>query len=250
MISLDVRSNLAQVRAQFAKDYRQQLPLATAKALTFTIQAVREAERAEMQRVFDRPTPFTLRSLFIKTATVRDLTARTWFKELGFGPHYLVPQIHGGDRPLKRMEMRLQRRGLLPAGWRVVPGSAVKRDAYGNVNRGQLTQIFSQLELQFEAGYESRFTRGTLKAQRRAIKKAGGRYFAISRRHGRLAPGVYLRERERTGGGGVKPVLIFVSGTQYAPRFDFYGVARRVTDQQLVPKFIEAIHREISRSGR
>lgn len=44
-----------------------------ATALTRTAQDVREAVRQELPRVFDRPTPYTLNSLFVRPATAQRL---------------------------------------------------------------------------------------------------------------------------------------------------------------------------------
>jgi hypothetical protein len=54
---------------------RTQLPFATAKALTLTGQIVKNSIRGSMQVGFDRPTPYTLNSVFLKPATKTDLVA-------------------------------------------------------------------------------------------------------------------------------------------------------------------------------
>src|ERR1035441_633525 len=59
----------------------RQLPFATAKALTRTAQLIKAAEVDEMRRVFDRPTPWTLNSVFITPATKDNLIARVWLKQ-------------------------------------------------------------------------------------------------------------------------------------------------------------------------
>ena len=61
MFSMTIKSNIADEIRRLGVDIQKQ-PLAVAKALTFTAQDVQKAERDEMQRVFDRPTPFTLTS--------------------------------------------------------------------------------------------------------------------------------------------------------------------------------------------
>src|SRR5262245_39031822 len=118
MIRLDVRSNIKQLTQGLTQVQREQVPFATALALTRTAQVMQAAQITEMQRVFDRPTPFTLNALFVSPATKRRLEASVYFKD--FAPKgtpagkYLRPQIMGGGRNLKRMERLLQGKGLLP----------------------------------------------------------------------------------------------------------------------------------------
>jgi hypothetical protein len=242
MITLDVRSNLATVISDFKRDFDpKQMAFATALALTRTAQDVRAAEYDEMRRVFDRPTPFTMRSLFLKPATRQDLTARVWFKEdwAKADPHYLITQVHGGARNTKRVELWLRRAGILPPGWFITPGEAAKLDAFGNISRGQLNQVLSWF------GAQPDKYANTSKASRAKIVKRmkGAEFFWVfpgSARARHLQPGIYLRYRFAVG-SAVKPVLIFVRTTSYTKRFDFYGVAKRVTDAKLVPNYLDAL---------
>lgn len=50
-------------------------------------------------------------------------------------------QFKGGSRNIKRLEMRLSRLGILPAGMYVAPGRG-KVSQYGNMHRGDVTAIF------------------------------------------------------------------------------------------------------------
>jgi hypothetical protein len=108
MFTLSVKSNIEDA-VRDIRATREQIAIATAKALTFTAERVRDAERREIQQVFDRPTPFTMSSLFMSGATPARLEARVWFKDIGgYGgsrknvgtaaAHYLVPQVYGGGR--------------------------------------------------------------------------------------------------------------------------------------------------------
>jgi hypothetical protein len=79
-VKFDVRDNFPQVKRLLDAQQRQ-MPFAVALALTRTAQDVKRAEQAEMRGVFDRPTPFTLNSLFTKPATKQSLEARVWVKD-------------------------------------------------------------------------------------------------------------------------------------------------------------------------
>ena len=206
----------------FSKNYR----FAVARALTWTGQDVKKLEVEEMKRAFDRPTAYTLNSLFLAPAKKANLQARVWVKdERAAGKagtpanRYLLPQVTGGDRGQKRFERVLQYGGYLPSGWITAPGPGANRDANGNVSRKQIMQVLSQLRTDASAGYGRNMAKGS-KGQA-AQRAAGGRFFVI--KHGGMAhPGVYQRE---FFGRGITPVLFFVDTAKYDRQFGFDKVA-------------------------
>lgn len=224
-----------QVKAALARLAPKQWAFASAVALTRTAGRVRVAEQAEMRRVFDRPTPFTMNSLYMKSATRSNQEARVWFKD--FAPKgtpagkYLLPEVHGGDRAHKRFELLLQHAGLLPAGRSLVPASAAPLDQYGNVARGLYTKILSQLRAQFDPANNT-------KRRRQGRRQWGGQYFYGN--PGGKGRGIWERFTFAFG-SAVKPVFIEVSGTpSYRSRFDFFGVAERVAGIAFVEEFDKA----------
>jgi hypothetical protein len=209
---------------------QKQARFAAAVALTRTARDVKDAELKEIDRVFDRPTPYTRRSLFMSPATKAKLEAQVWLKDdrAGSGTpatRYLLPHIEGGSRGTKGFERALQRQGLMPPGYFAVPASGVKLDAFGNVSKGTINRILSQLRVQTTAGYESRAT-GSARSKR-TIRNQGVEYFAITKPTGRLKPGIYGRYRFAHG-SAVKPMFIYVAGVRYSPRFRFFEVADQV----------------------
>jgi hypothetical protein len=216
----------------------RQYQFATALTLTRVGQRVKTAEIAEMKRVFDRPTPFTLKSLYLQGATRSRQEARVWFKD--FAPKgtpagkYLLPEVHGGNRQHKRFEGLLQHAGLLPLGRSLVPASGAQLDQYGNVSRGLYSKILSQLRAQFDSSAnETTRSRGRSRGRQR-----GGRYFYGN--PGGKGRGIW--ERFTFGfGSAVKPVFLEVSGTpSYRRRFDFFGVGTRVANEAFGPEFDKA----------
>lgn len=206
----------------FAKNYR----FAVARALTWTGQDVKKLEVEEMKRAFDRPTAYTLNSLFLAPAKKANLQARVWVKDdratskAGTPANrYLMPQVKGGDRGQKRFERVLQYGGYLPSGWITAPGPGASRDAHGNISRGQIIQILSQLRIETTAGYSRSMARGSKGTA--AQRKAGGRFFVI-KPGGRAQAGVYQRE---FFGRGVTPVLFFAEAANYERRYEFDKVA-------------------------
>lgn len=221
---------------------------ALATALTRTAGEVKTAVRTELQRSIDRPTPYTLNSLFVKPATADKLLAVTFIKDdratskAGTPPtKYLLPQIEGGGRNTKRFERALQLAGHLPPGWAVVPGVGARLDAYGNIERGQIIQVLSQLRITLVAGTTRNLAFG--KKGIAAQRKAGGRFFVIKPGQG-AQPGVYQRE---FAGRGIVPVMIFVKGAQYRRRIDFEGVSRRQIERSLKPNIDRAIAEQVAR---
>lgn len=172
----DVRSMLSTCPKQAAR--------ATEIALNVTGKKIKEDIQSEMQRVFDRPVPYTLNSLQLTPATSSKLTATVWFKEPPrMGQHYLMPQVDGGQRKLKGFERGI---GL----GEMEPAVGAKRDRYGNVSVGQLRQIMSVLgKAEVSAGYAAN---KTARSATRNIKERD--YVLIDRRQrGNLPIGIYQR---------------------------------------------------------
>lgn len=219
-MQIDIRSNVRQVSAWLDEAQRQQLPFATALAMTRTAQDVKSEEISVMKRVFDRPTNYTLNSLFVRPATKRDLIASVEFKEFaGKGTpakRFLNPHVHGGGRSHKRSERLLMSSGLSSFGGFTVLGRSAPRDSHGNMTGGQYTKLLSQVRASGDATSNASGSRRS-----KAKRKTGGHFIA---EHGnRLKPGVYQRE-----GQNVKPILIFTKAPVYRKRFPFYETASTV----------------------
>lgn len=252
MIKVGWRTNALDVSRYLRGVEQDQIPYATALGLTRIAQDVKQAETDTLPRVFDRPTPYTMNSLFMTSATKKELKAEVWFKDRRAtfkgtpATEYLAPNVYGGDRNRKRMERALQRVGLLPAGMIAVPGAAAKLDAYGNMERGQIVQILAWVQAFGQQGYLANMTAKTRARLAKGSVKRGVRgveYFvsrgpghwsgARSWREGRmqhLAPGVYQRTKFGFG-QSIAPVLMFVRAPVYKQRFPFFEVARRTFDR-------------------
>ena len=238
-LTLDTDAKALRARLAAFSDRRFNATMAT--ALSRTAVQVRDQIRRNMPQVLDRPTPWTINSLFAKPATAARLVAEVNFKDdrastNGGTPatYYLLPQVEGGPRRAKRLEVALRAVGALPPGYFAVPAAGAKLDAYGNVTRGQIVQILSQLRIQLLAGSNRNMSfdaRGQIVAQRRA----GGRFFLRRPGEGKVQPGIYQRELI---GRNITPVFVFVRGVNYRRRFDFYGISSRLS-QKLLPVQVE-----------
>lgn len=253
LITTDIKG-MKELQASLAGFSDRRMQAAIATALTRTAMQVREQVRAKMSSVFDRPTPYTLNSLFVRTATADKLQASVWVKDDSAttkggtaATKYLLPQIDGGQRRAKRFERALQMAGALPQGWCVVPGPGAKLDSYGNVSNGQIIQILSQLRITLTAGHTRNMPLPTKGNERKVInaqRKAGGRYFVIKPGTKGAKPGIYRREFI---GNNITPIAMFVRAPSYAARFDFDAIAAGIANERLQPNLDSAIAESVGR---
>lgn len=238
MLRLDVRDALDGLAKALDQGERQ-VRFATAVALTRTAQEVRSGVQAEMRRVFDRPTPWTLGSTYLQAANRENLTAVVGIKDGSQLSGRVTPdktlkaQASGGSRTQKRFEKGLQAMGLLPAGWVAVPSRTVPLDGHGNVSGQYLRGLLRRL-VSSNAGPQ-RPGRGQRNV--RTVQRQGGVYF-VQRVGGKgLRPGIYQRELA----GAVTPIMLFQATTGYAKRLDIESVGRRVVGERFAPNFGKAL---------
>lgn len=240
---------------------KKHVPFATALALTRTAKAAEAAGYDEFRRVFDRPTPYTMKALRTKPATKRDLTAMVYMKDraIGGGQYLSSAEIlghhfSGAVRARKRIEYVLQQNGFISAREYVVPGGSAKLDKYGNMSRGQIIQILSQIGVK-NLGSDSSPTGS--KRSKRNVAKAGtifwsqgpnGRrtpvvdkatgiaYGYTGGNSSRLPKGAWIR-RGRT----VQPILLVVDRVNYRQRIDLARVVLKTVDEQFSKQFDAAL---------
>jgi hypothetical protein len=157
-MQLDVRTDFRRAEAFLVGLPKNQVPFATAYALTQTAKDAQKTIIERMQSVFDRPKPYTLNGTFVKAATKRNLVAVVKLKDgynsitdnggvRGTPDQYLRSQIKGGQRRETAFERLLVYNGLMLPGYFAVPTNFAPRDAFGNVPPGFYTRILSQLEI-------------------------------------------------------------------------------------------------------
>lgn len=217
----------------------QQARQAFALALNDAAYQARGAVQAEMDRAFDRATPYIRKSVFVRQASADHLVATiepTYFGGKGVDPQKILQaQEFGGRRSDKRSEAALRRAGILPAGYQTAipkapfPGSD---DGRGNLKGSFLVQLITYFQAAGEQGYRANMTARRKKAiQAGTAKQAGRRYFIAygKLRDGRgrhLAPGIWAAMGP--GGVDVRPVLMFVRAGTYQSRLGLERIARMV----------------------
>lgn len=239
----------------------RKVEIAAQRALLKTAAAVKDAEIAEMGRVFDKPTRWTTGAMKVKATSkmvveVGILDPDGYYKRAA---SYLGTQVGGGQRRQKAMEKSLQSRGLMPSGWYSVPGEGAKMDSYGNMSVGQIRQILSWFDAaeNWAGSTQNMGAAGRAKRIKGTRKTAGFEYFAVAPGARRaftlksgksgshtMQPGIY--QRTFLGhGSAIKPVLIFVKGARYQARFNFEKVARDVAGAMMQSEFDKAIKAEL-----
>lgn len=259
MIRIDVSTNAAAVAATLRGETEQRIKRAGAIAATRVAQAAKGAIRTEMEKVFDRPTPWTLSSLFVDPARFDQdkPEARVWIKDDAGGKgvpptKYLLPEIEGGTRGWKRSERAFQAAGLLQSDQQMIPAAGAPRDAYGNIPRGFIVQLLSYFSTFTAAGYDANMSsrrRAKLANRYRTTDgylRIGGVEYFISRGRGmwygrlqHLPAGIW--SRKGIHGSDVQPVILFVRSASYRPRLDFEGIARSVERENFPQEFARAL---------
>jgi hypothetical protein len=238
---------LAKVQKELSKLQGERLRSAINLTLAQVGGRVAKNMRAEMPAVFDRPKPYTLRSVQVNPAgpvSGRAEIFPTYLGRDGIDPQqYLRAQALGGGRKLKRSELALQRAGILPAGYYTAipktpfPGS---EDGFGNIRGPFVVQLLSYFQA-FAAGGLRRNMGDKRKARiaekglsKQSFAKVGGVQFFVSDGQGSASMGGRTRKLQagiwaRTGpdGATLRPVLMFIRPPRYRVRLDMQAIAQK-----------------------
>lgn len=246
-ITVDTRAIAAALQATERKIVR-----CTAIALTQTAKRAQEAVIAEMPRVFDRPTPYTLRGTRVKPADYKSgrIEASVEFKtDTSKGTQaekYLGPEVFAGPRRAKRFEVALQRAGIMPAGMFAVPGQAIHLDAFGNIPGKTIVQIMSYLQAFGEQGYRANMSADKRAKLAKGTRSKYGYELVVIRpgqkpKHGgtQLAPGIW--KRTFTGFGfSLQPLILFVRQPIYRARLPLDQIRDQAVQQHFGNEFKQA----------
>lgn len=235
MIEISVQADIKNAIRYLDDAQRRQLPFATSRAINAVANDAKLTMRGELAKSFDRPKPYTLGGLFVGRSDKRNLIATIGLIDQPRAGNrapikYLSAQIGGGTRRMQGFERALQKAGAMPYSYQVVPGEAAKLDAYGNLAKSQLAEIF-----------------GVIKAGIRNLRVHTGRgkrayakgYFVAmpgDTRTAHLQPGLYQRI-ERSGGSVIRPVLMYVHNSSYGKRLDLIRPAERTVRQKFAGHF-------------
>jgi hypothetical protein len=219
----------------------KELNFIMALALTETARDVEFIVKRAIQTEIDRPRAFTINSLYATRATKNKLEAVIRWKDFATkgasAGTYLQPLAEGGGRKLKRSESLLKKRGLLPAGYYLVPGKDADLDQYGNIRGGIYTQMLSALQSFSEAGFSMNRTTKTSKNKTPWFVVKPGQ--ATS-----LAPGIYQRLKTKR-----RLIFAIVKAPTYGVTFPFYRIATNASKERMPVQFWKAVEKALT-TGR
>ena len=238
-VKIDCKIDISEALELVQRQLPAAMPYVKATFLTNAATGVQGAIKKQMPVAFDRPTPFTVRSVWVKPAQKSTPKAEVYFPESAANSgksrrEYIRPGTEGASaRSQKRSEMLLVKAGVLPSGWVTVPGSYAMRsllDGFGNMKGQYYRQIIRNLQL------KTRETRLAKPISAPSMKRAArmgveNEFFAVTpgknnlaKGGGWLPPGVY----RRTGKGGreLLQYLKFVRKAAYRPRLEVQRIAR------------------------
>jgi len=243
MIEIKTTTNVQLLSRALRELGEKQLPFAIALAATRTGQVVKKTLLEELGKQVDRPTPQTLRSLFLKPATKSKPTARVWFKDdfnTGIpADKYLQAQVFGGARRPKRLEIALRKRGLLGGDEWAIPSKDILNQ-FGNMPGALAVRILSGLG----AAETSAGVTANASGSARSRKKGNARRYFIAK----IAKTRGVWERKQTAfGSAIRPVVIFVKrAPNYRAAFPFFEIAEETVAKNYSRIFMEAIDHAVA----
>lgn len=202
----------------------------TNNAINFTLFDTRERVQKLMRRVFDQPTPFTVRGVRVQKSRVGGLQGRLFLRDeatKGTPPaKYLRHQVRGGDRVAKRTEVALRRADIILPDQFIAPGPDVRRNKFGNVSSGTYTRMLSALGASESGQNSSSGTKG---------------WFLMRRRGKRIAIAQRLRTKTKI------MFWILDDAPNYERRFRFKRFANQTARRLFSARFQRALSREVRR---
>ena len=225
MLEISFDLDVRQATAELSDWAQRRVPSITRNALNDTAFDARAAEQNKIRGVFDRPTPWIVRSVKVSKATKEDLVAEVLIADdvngSGVSPRkVLEAEVAGGQRRHKRFEMALIRAGVMHPDEYALPAMGQRRDAYGNLPGTLIVRILSQLKAFSEVGF---LMNRTQRSKAKAASKRAAQYFVPTegggrgaRGIGRLPRGIYERRGKK-----IRGVVMFIRPPRYEKRYDF-----------------------------
>jgi len=244
---ISVKTNVDEFRRQIGA-FADQIPFATARAINEVATAAQKAVTAELPNIFDKPTPFTMRSIKVQQrASKTGLTAIVGLQPLQ--AQYLLLEELGGVRTAA-MNTRNPGAALLEP-------QTLAPNIYGNIPTGALPRLFRQNDATVAARLSNAAARsGMSRGDKRRARLfgapqigSGGLSFKSRAVHGIYRGVVHIRGGDPQAHGHpggffrlskfkLYPLLTFAAQASYSPRFGFHT---RVGDvvKQVFPEALE-----------
>lgn len=249
-ITVDTRG----LEARLKRLKRTEIPSAMRHALNDLAFDTRTRIVREIQRVFDRPTPAVQKLPQVKAqknnaAAPPELWLTDYFNRSRTGPSFAVEHhIPGstGMRSRKGLEIRLERMGLISKNEWLVPSTAMKLNAYGNVPGSTTSKMIADIGGYGQYSGDASNT-GRVSARSRR-KQTAKKYFWVNvkGRYGVGWRGIAIRNRN-----SILPQMVVVGkAPRYAPRFRFHAVATSYAARRSAYHASRAVEQQIARRNR
>ena len=220
---------------------KDKVPDAAMKAVNTTANIARKAVYDEMRKVFDRPTPYTMRSVWIDYATKERLSADVYIKDeggKGVAPvKYLWPEVYGGRRNQKGFERLLSSEGYIQSDEFLMPWK-VKKDQYGNVTGGTIQKILSGLRAQKDDYQNSPAQGGDYRGTRKRRRVV--RTYYIDEWY-KKNKGITIIWEHDAKSGRRTPLFVSQKRATYKRRLRFNEVVQQTVGRVLVTEFLRAL---------
>jgi len=245
MLEIKLTMDIPQKVGKLALLTDLQFRFAVAQAMTDAAKAADDKIRNDMSRYIDRPTPFTAKSTYVSFANPNRLHAEVGFKQFATkgtpAGKYLSAMARGGDRSQKRSETVLRSAGAIGPSQYIVPRRDWQGDPYGNVPRGTMTMVLSQLKAFNTAGATLNASNS---ARSRRKRETAGQFFMS--RSGRAI--LY-----RAPGGGSRDVetafMVLDDAPNHEKRFPIVALLNAEVAREY-PRLIESsLKKELARAG-
>jgi hypothetical protein len=227
-MKLTVKTNVAEFTRRWPA-LEKQIRFAAAVALTKTAKDVQAAMPSELDKVFDRPTPFTKQGTYTKAARRDALVAEIGFREIQ--AKYLQLQAEGGIYEPRDVGIRL-------------PGN-ITLNAFGNIPRGMIAKLKEAAqngELPAAVARRLQVHGDRRKANR---GKPIELFFGVPQGKGwEGAPLGIWRRIEGTGGGPGKlvPIIVFEdTPAKYEQRLNLEKIAQPIVQANFDKNFDAAL---------
>ena len=238
-------TGMAEVQALMDGFSERRFNALVATTLTRTAKVISDNWQAQLTERIDRPTPRTQSAIRIEGATATNLSAKVAVKDVASGTppaDYLMQHEYSGSRLIKKFERALMNSGAMPSGYMTVPGKGAELDGYGNVSRGQIVAVLSQIGKDFSGGYQRVISKDAAK-RAKSQAKHGRRYIVAKVGHPTISPGVY----ERVEGRGLRAVFLFKKIIQYRRKLTLQSTGRADAQEIAAKEFDRALTQTLAR---
>lgn len=240
-ISFDTRKLEREMEKLRFKD----IPKGTADAVNHLANGAKIELEEQMEKVFDKPTKWTLGAFRVQRGTVRNPTAILATKD-NFQPgnaagKYLAPEVFGSSRVMKKSEKALR---TLSEGQYWIPGKDAPLNEYGNISAGEIRRIISRFGLSLDpkdnTNYESKTMKRLKKRGKFARGQRQGEYFIAYEKGSGRPRGIYKYS------GTPGKILNVLNFTPSPPRYKIRLPAEKIVNDYATEKLDSIIAKTLA----